>query len=207
MRNLILITMLVSCGSDNNSGQVQAVKVGDNEIKSLAINTAAELPECNEANKSQLIYVIELKEFQVCDATKWAAIDIKGSDGKDGANGSNGTNGSDGMSIAKIFDCDGSEDLDDSAADKHASHSQWTQFTDGSWMGTCGASYFGSYHSVSHETQWYPSNSLAVKVDQKLGCIPTFVTARFNTLNKTVDYESHSDSNKETVTCSEVYSR
>lgn len=55
------------------------------------------IPDCSKDNKSQLIYVTDLEQFQACNGNKWQVINIAGKDGKDGKDGHDGKNGTDGI--------------------------------------------------------------------------------------------------------------
>ncbi len=100
MRNLIfaLILLLASCGDGNSSEPSNASEptISDETQKdlpavsstsSIALKTKENLPECLEANDTQLAYIIDEEIFYVCDTLEWQAVDIKGADGNDGSDG------------------------------------------------------------------------------------------------------------------------
>ena len=56
-----------------------------------------ELPDCAEANHGQTFYVEAEDLFYVCDASGWAALDLRGQTGAGGATGAAGPAGADGV--------------------------------------------------------------------------------------------------------------
>ena len=89
----LIFLLIVGCGTDKKENS-QAPAVAPDQISpkqestntSLAIN-ASDIPECSDSNKNQLIYVLDLKEFQTCNVT-WQKIEMPA--GKEGAAGKDG---------------------------------------------------------------------------------------------------------------------
>ncbi len=74
---LFLISLITACGTDEKK-QAPNQTPADNpkqqsSTMSLAVN-ASDIPECSDSNKNQLIYVLDLKEFQSCNVT-WQKIE------------------------------------------------------------------------------------------------------------------------------------
>ncbi|CAB5221254.1 hypothetical protein UFOVP244_118 [uncultured Caudovirales phage] len=106
IRNLLTLALssllLVSCGA--KSGTDAAGLSDPKEVaraalpsaamsNSILLNTAEELPVCDEAHKSQLAYIASTKQFQVCDKGTWAVVDVKGQAGDRGEKGDKGDQG------------------------------------------------------------------------------------------------------------------
>lgn len=76
-----LALFLVACGSsDRGDHDGEDTADGDPDSgtlkPSLYINTAAELPDCTEAEERWLIYVQEDAAFKTCSAGSWVDVDI-----------------------------------------------------------------------------------------------------------------------------------
>lgn len=93
---IILASLITSCGSDSGSGSAEATDQvnqenapdGESEaLNSISVAMAAKLPECNEANDTQLAYARAEKTYYFCDSGSWSALDTVGENGKDGQNG------------------------------------------------------------------------------------------------------------------------
>jgi hypothetical protein len=112
---------LVSCGAFLSSSKGKDQKAEGTaapspaaavKMISLMAETEADLPACTTENKSQLVYVKDLKEFRYCDQSEtWTAVDVKGAHGDAGATGSTGSAGiagKDGLvSSVALFDSSG----------------------------------------------------------------------------------------------------
>lgn len=98
--HLVLFVFLASCGSDKNDTSDEAPVAATNESQppvSLAIQTTTELPACDEVTRQQLVYIMDIKQFQTCQDGAWVQIDVQGAPGKDGAAGAAGESGRDGI--------------------------------------------------------------------------------------------------------------
>lgn len=88
-----LILLVSSCGkSDSDGGGDEAAAPF---ITSIYLNSAAELPECSDANKGQLAYVSDETIFKYCSGS-WLDAPIKGETGPTGATGPMGPTGATG---------------------------------------------------------------------------------------------------------------
>lgn len=113
MKLLLLVLILASCGtSDNSGGQGNSPVSNSNGPVSkpsesetaqskdaLYIATELELPECTDKNSKQLVYVEDSRVFKHCSKGEWKVAEIlmkDGKNGKDGAAGKDGSNGKDG---------------------------------------------------------------------------------------------------------------
>ncbi len=94
MRQFILCTLvLTACGSDAHHNNAAPVAADPTEQPidsqpapdehpiasvpySMALATAADLPACDAAHDKQLVYVLDTKQFQTCQAGAWAAVEI-----------------------------------------------------------------------------------------------------------------------------------
>lgn len=96
----IFLTVLMSssigtgCGRDesNSSNAATAEKP---TLQSIAIASMGDLPECSEANNTQLAYIKDEKAFYVCEGNDWniiddAPVEVLTVKGKNGSNGSDG---------------------------------------------------------------------------------------------------------------------
>jgi len=92
-----MTTLLTACGGDSGGGGGSAPA----PIYSMALNTVAELPACDEDHEKQLVYIIETQQFQTCQAGTWTVIEIKGAPGEAGAAGAAGPAGPKGEKGAK----------------------------------------------------------------------------------------------------------
>lgn len=94
-RYLIAITLLLTnCGSDDSKPtkadeEVAISATPATPSQTIALETNADLPACEKANKGQLAYVIDEETFYSCDES-WAVIEVKGKNGKDGVDGQDG---------------------------------------------------------------------------------------------------------------------
>lgn len=95
MKHLFFASVfLVSCGSQLPETKSQPVA---SETKgAISLDKKSDMPECRELMRNQLIYIVESKQFFVCN-DDWEAIKIAGKNGTDGENGQDGTNGKDGL--------------------------------------------------------------------------------------------------------------
>lgn len=62
-------------------------------LQSLAVTAKDDMPECNNDNLRQLIYVMADKTFFTCQIDGWVSIDIKGEKGDVGEKGERGIKG------------------------------------------------------------------------------------------------------------------
>jgi hypothetical protein len=110
MRAIIITSVvLTACGSEKSETKFESPQPAIQQTQqwgSLMLDNAAALPQCNAERKGWLAYLKDSAQFQACDGSAWATVDIKGKDGangkdgiagKDGANGTNGTNGTNGI--------------------------------------------------------------------------------------------------------------
>ena len=65
------------------------------------VDSASDLPTCDEQRNGRLYYVDSTESFEVCTTDGWDTVEIKGADGMDGIDGQNGTSGSDGADGAQ----------------------------------------------------------------------------------------------------------
>lgn len=89
---LVLLTA-IGCGSDKDNNDPQPAPIAGPEADptespedvakqqaemptSLAIATVAELPACDAARNQQLVYVLDAKQFQTCQAGAWVVVEI-----------------------------------------------------------------------------------------------------------------------------------
>jgi hypothetical protein len=104
MPRLSLLAVLVvhanGCGAGRNEEQRPNDRRFGNGDQSPVPGTAAKLvqdgsnrPPCAEATFGALIYRLDSKEFEVCAADGWTAVDIKGPAGGQGPAGAEGTQG------------------------------------------------------------------------------------------------------------------
>lgn len=90
---LALALVLTACGNSSEGdsaapiANVDAKSEAPNEgvIQSIAVAKVSDLPECSEANDTQLGYVKADKQFYVCESASWNEISIE--DGEDGSDG------------------------------------------------------------------------------------------------------------------------
>lgn len=88
---LLLMFIVTACGQSSSKNSptdeplAEEKAAVDNEtINSIALDTKADLPDCEDSNKSQLAYIIDEDKFYVC-SKEWTAVSIKGKDGIDGS--------------------------------------------------------------------------------------------------------------------------
>jgi hypothetical protein len=80
---LYIAILMIGCGNDDD-GEANVVYVQDTPY-SMAISKKSDLPDCDENNSKQLVYVKKEKQFYSCEADGWDEIDIGGPDSRDGA--------------------------------------------------------------------------------------------------------------------------
>jgi hypothetical protein len=80
---MIAICLLgISCGKLGGKGSGSDDKEGDSSSpasdskKSLALDSKADLPACEEGNDKQLVYVIDEEQFYTCESSEWTEIDV-----------------------------------------------------------------------------------------------------------------------------------
>jgi hypothetical protein len=84
----ILLLVAVGCGTDKDSNDSapapEQQSVADETAPesqavpySMALASAAELPPCDEAHNQQLVYLLDSKEFQTCQAGAWQVVEIQ----------------------------------------------------------------------------------------------------------------------------------
>jgi hypothetical protein len=101
---MLLSLLLVGCGSDSEDKSAASTSPESDiyhtdevsNVRSISLKEKSDLPECLEANDTQLAYVIDEEAFYVCESSEWVEADIKGKDGERGADGNNGSDGQDG---------------------------------------------------------------------------------------------------------------
>lgn len=91
-KHLLPLLLVAGCGRDNdNDGPAPAPQAAPVEEPtetpadvptvalptSLAINSLAELPTCDAARNQQLVYVLDAKQFQTCQAGAWVVVEIQ----------------------------------------------------------------------------------------------------------------------------------
>lgn len=102
---LLVISFNMSCGrSKGGGGGVQAPST---DYSAGIVATATDLPPCDTANKGKLIYLKDQAEFQTCDGSEWATINLKGEKGDPGEKGSTGDRGENGSVVPKVYDANG----------------------------------------------------------------------------------------------------
>lgn len=94
---IIGLLLLVSCGSDDASNG--SATAGSESISQL-VQTAGDLPDCNDGIDGQLVYVTSDQVFKYCSANAWTDIDLRG---EQGASGAAGSDGEDGGSVSAIY--------------------------------------------------------------------------------------------------------
>lgn len=89
---LTLVVTLLGCGSASDGDSAAPAANVDSQgveesgpLNSIAVAKVSDLPECSEANDTQLGYVKAEDLFYVCENASWETIAIK--DGKDGSDG------------------------------------------------------------------------------------------------------------------------
>lgn len=222
---LICALTFIGCGQGSdgskNSAPEDAVESGAvGSGFAIVVNTAAEMPACNEESKRQLVYVTESSAFQTCDGSKWTTIDIKGEKGEPGAQGPAGEAGAAGakgdkgdpgasLTIEKMFRCGDLTNnigVDDT---RYGIDTMVTRFSNGSYMISCTTSKWSDGEigmDTSSATGWFAANSKAVTDNGILGCVPFYATAFYDIEDNVVTYVNQADSDYgQTVACEEVY--
>lgn len=105
---LIISALIYGCGSQGKDHKApstsdEAKKAEPvSSSQALLLDRKADLPECLEANKHQLVYVTELEAFMTCSGKAWSEVTLKAPAapkealaGKDGAAGKDGKDGKD----------------------------------------------------------------------------------------------------------------
>jgi hypothetical protein len=70
---LILYAACTGCGADSDGESENAAPTTP---YSMALDSAAELPPCDDAHDKQLVYVLATKEFQTCQAGAWVKVEM-----------------------------------------------------------------------------------------------------------------------------------
>jgi hypothetical protein len=104
--NAFIIAALSGCGkphdSDSSGEAIQkSVETPQDTSESnfaTLLQSVTDLPECNTARQSDLVYIKDAAAFYTCDKNNWSKVNINGKDG------ANGANGKDGVSTANIWD-------------------------------------------------------------------------------------------------------
>lgn len=103
MRTIAIIVAIIlsSCGSAND-GSGDSFQVAGSQVKpspstapdqTHAMQTAelynleTDLPDCDASNKGALAYLIVREQFQACDGSQWAVVNIRGEKGDPGVDG------------------------------------------------------------------------------------------------------------------------
>ena len=97
-----LASLLLACSSGQSLKGDPGAVVAD-PLTTMALDSGALLPACDSVNESQLVYLLDAKQFKVCKSGTWVTIDIKGEAGAKGSDGKNGIDGSDGLRIESIW--------------------------------------------------------------------------------------------------------
>lgn len=92
---------LSACGSGGSSNQSSAPAAASPQM-TMALDSSASLPACDDTHENQLVYLMDVKEFKSCKSGSWVSIEIRGEAGKDGAKGTDGTSGKDGADGLRI---------------------------------------------------------------------------------------------------------
>lgn len=115
MKLLSLVLLVSACGTANQSSPSAQSGVGTakvdttitqpnatptapnntNSYHTLAVESA-NIPVCDSTAESDLVYVLDQKQFKVCSNNTWVVVDIAGPSGTPGKDGKNGTNGAPG---------------------------------------------------------------------------------------------------------------
>jgi len=78
MYRFVVLSLLIGCGANEKkqapSQEPAEIPNEQSTNMSLAVSSS-DIPECTDANKNQLIYVTDLKQFQTCNTT-WAEIQM-----------------------------------------------------------------------------------------------------------------------------------
>jgi hypothetical protein len=84
MRRLsILLAVLISACGSHQKDEEPLKEASSPTPTSFFVQTAAELPECNEGRKGSLAYAQATSQFLACDGASWSPVPVKGEDGTD----------------------------------------------------------------------------------------------------------------------------
>lgn len=98
VRLLIFTAILTACGSSGGGGGGSTQTIAG----ALSFASESELPECNDSNKSVMVYVRDTASFKYCEDGQWRAADVTG---KAGANCYDGLTDQNGDSKVDVKDC------------------------------------------------------------------------------------------------------
>jgi hypothetical protein len=93
---LVLLTITVGCGTapgsetapveeSSDPATEEAPRIAKTTVDALAVTDEASLPPCDR--NGLLVYILDVKEFRVCDGKDWVAINIQGPKGDKGEDG------------------------------------------------------------------------------------------------------------------------
>lgn len=221
MRVLVTALLVLSgCGDGGGGGSTAPAEDTGGKIAekddsyTKLIAKGEDVPECGEDNASQLIYVVEDEEFQVCRKGAWKAVDLKkGEPGKPGAAGEPGKDGEDGESapapqiVVKQWTCEESDEIG-AVLSVVGTGVYVTELYDGGYQISCMAKVSDGEDSISyyHTDMWAPDTA-AVKDDGIVRCqILSTLSADFRIETADVLYTKTLAPNNESVKpCTQIY--
>lgn len=92
---LVTISLLLTCcGTDDSSDPATDInKQSNKSTNALYLENFEDLPDCDDNNENQLVYVKSDGLFYNCIAHIWGKVEIKGNAGKNGTDGEDGIDG------------------------------------------------------------------------------------------------------------------
>lgn len=116
-QTIFILTVIYGCGeapSDTSNTVAQPnlpvaqtsteAPVQTEEVSPVRVSQSAkliasveDLPRCWDEDKGNLVYVLDVAMFYVCDVSVWRGINLKGADGVNGLDGAKGEDGEDGV--------------------------------------------------------------------------------------------------------------
>ena len=78
MKKLFTLSILVGCGAN---------PIPVDNINTFSVESATDLPTCDETRTGQLYFLEKEQQFQTCKTSGWVVVEIKGATGVAGASG------------------------------------------------------------------------------------------------------------------------